>query len=123
MSLTGTGVANIPVNFTKSMLADAPLDRPTKLQFGPDGRLYVAQQNGLIRIYTIVKDGPNDYRVTSQQQVTLIQNMPNHDDNGTLNTTGNQPAGHRHLGDRYGAEPSNLLSTPAIRESAAGAIA
>ena len=87
VSLTGSGVANIPVNFTKSTLAGAALDRPTKLQFGPDGRLYVAQQNGLIRIFNIVKDGPNDYRVASSQQLTLIRNMPNRNDDGTLNPT------------------------------------
>ena len=87
VSLTGSGVNSVPINFHKSTLADSPLDRPTKLQFGPDGRLYVAQQNGLIRIFDIVKDGPNDYRVASSQQLTVIKNIPNHNDDGTLNTT------------------------------------
>ena len=30
--------------------------RPTSLQFGPDGRLYVAQQNGVIKVYTVSRD-------------------------------------------------------------------
>jgi hypothetical protein len=87
VSLTGVAAGEVPINFTKSILAEAPLHRPTKLQFGPDGRLYVSQQNGLIRIYTVVRDGPNSFRVASQQQVTLIQDMPNHDDDGVLNPT------------------------------------
>ena len=87
VSLTGSGVANIPINFNKSTLADVFIDRPTKLQFGPDGRLYTTQQNGLIRIFDIVKDGPNDYRVASAQQLAIIKNIPNHNDDGTLNTT------------------------------------
>ncbi len=90
ISLTGMGVASIPINFTKSTLASASLDRPTRLQFGPDGRLYVAQQNGLLRIYDIVKNGPNDYQVVSSENLTIIQNIPNRDDNGALNTTVNQ---------------------------------
>ncbi|MCI0492970.1 MAG: hypothetical protein L0Z07_08540, partial [Planctomycetes bacterium] len=90
VSLSGSGVASIPINFTKSTLAGAVMDRPTKAQFGPDGRLYVTQQNGLIRIFTIVKNGPNDYQAVAQEQLTLIKNMPNHNDDGTLNTTENQ---------------------------------
>jgi hypothetical protein len=60
------------------------LSNPTSLQFGPDGRLYIAQQNGLLKVLTIVKNGPNDYAVTGEEVISLINGIPNHNDNGTL---------------------------------------
>ena len=42
------------VAFGKSTLDGHSSNLPTTLQFGPDGRLYVAQQNGVIKIYTVV---------------------------------------------------------------------
>ena len=39
------------VAFSKSSLAGETSSQPTSLQFGPDGRLYVAQQNGVIKVY------------------------------------------------------------------------
>lgn len=84
ISLMGTGVAEIPVAFEKSELTDTTgLVRPTSLQFGPDGRLYVAQQNGLIQVYEIVRNGENDYEVVESETITLIQSLLNHDDDGT----------------------------------------
>jgi N-acetylneuraminic acid mutarotase len=59
---------------------------PSSLQFGPDGRLYVAYQDGTIRVYTVTRQGPNDYRATSTQTITLVKNIPNHDDDGTPNS-------------------------------------
>lgn len=72
------------VSFTLGALAGESLVSPTSLQFGPDGRLYVAQQNGLILAYTIVRNGPNNYQVTATEAITLIQQIPNHNDDGTL---------------------------------------
>lgn len=34
-------------------LVGIPLNNPTSLQFGPDGRLYVSQQDGLIRAFNV----------------------------------------------------------------------
>jgi hypothetical protein len=48
----------------------ASLNNPTSLQFGSDGRLYVAQQNGLIKVFTIVKNGPGDYAITARKPLT-----------------------------------------------------
>ncbi|HEY3395578.1 MAG TPA: malectin domain-containing carbohydrate-binding protein, partial [Lacipirellulaceae bacterium] len=90
IALSGTGATQIPISFGKSTLAGTVnLDRPTSLQFGPDGRLYVSQQNGLIRAYTIARDGANDYRAVSEETISLIQQIPNHDDDGTLNSSVN----------------------------------
>src|SRR6185503_2358043 len=74
-------------SFGKSILAGAAPTKPTALQFGPDGKLYVAQQDGLLKIYTVVRDGANDYRVTNTQTITSIQSIPNHNDNGSVNTS------------------------------------
>jgi hypothetical protein len=79
--------AATPISFGKSLLAGESSTRPTSVQFGPDGRLYVLQQDGTLLIYSVTRDGANDYRVTGTETVNLIKNMPNHDDNGALNTT------------------------------------
>jgi hypothetical protein len=83
-SPTPCGAAT-PVGFGKSALAGASSTSPTSLEFGPDGRLYVAQQNGVIKAYTISRQGANRYAVTATQTITSIQSIPNHNDNGSLN--------------------------------------
>ncbi|HEY0110911.1 MAG TPA: thrombospondin type 3 repeat-containing protein, partial [Fibrella sp.] len=62
------------------------VSNPTSLQFGPDGRLYVSQQDGLIKVLTIIRDGPADYSATQVETISLINQIPNHNDNGTLAT-------------------------------------
>ena len=74
-----------PIGFGKSPLQGAASVTPTSLQFGPDGRLYVAQFNGIIRIYTVTRAGANNYRVTATEIVNAIKKIPNHDDDGALN--------------------------------------
>ncbi len=74
-------------NFNTSSLKGASLTNPTSLQFGPDGRLYVAQQNGLIKVLTINRVGANNYSVTATETINLINQIPNHNDNGAVNTT------------------------------------
>ena len=77
--------AQAAIGFGKSTLSGPTLDRATSLQFGPDGRLYVLHQDGTLRIYGVVRDGANDYRVTSTSTVLAIKNLANHNDNGALN--------------------------------------
>lgn len=84
-ALSGTGVASVPISFTKSKVSGHDLFLPTTLQFGPDGRLYVGQQDGLIKVYTIARNAPNDYKVVASETITLIKSIANHDDDGTLN--------------------------------------
>jgi len=81
-------VGTSQTTFTQSNLNLGPgsVDLSTYLQFGPDGRLYVAELYGLIKIYTITKDGPNNYRVTDQETLTNVFSIPNHDDDGSFNS-------------------------------------
>ncbi|MGI9545663.1 MAG: PKD domain-containing protein, partial [Flavobacteriaceae bacterium] len=59
------------------------VEQGTSLMFGPDGRLYVVSLKGHIDIYTIVKNGPDDYEVTSHEELLDVKNIPNHNDDGT----------------------------------------
>ncbi|GIV33216.1 MAG: hypothetical protein KatS3mg031_0751 [Chitinophagales bacterium] len=87
--LLSVGVSAQTVSFTSSNLIGENLSNPTSLQFGPDGRLYVAQQNGAILVYTIVKNAPNNYQVVATEVINLIQQIPNHNDDGSLAPTVN----------------------------------
>src|SRR5919112_1382321 len=84
-----------PVSFGKSLLKNASSVNPTSLQFGPDGRLYVAQQDGTIKAYTVQRTGANAYSVTNTETINLITTMPNRNDDGSLNSsvTGRQVTG------------------------------
>lgn len=63
------------------------LSNPTSLQFGPDGRLYIAQQDGLLRIYDVTQPAPGQWSAVQAQTLGLIQSIPNHNDDGSLNTS------------------------------------
>ncbi|MCB0845805.1 MAG: hypothetical protein KDE26_21290, partial [Bacteroidetes bacterium] len=64
------------------------LSSPTSLDFGPDGRLYVAQQNGTITVYGISRVGLGDYQVDNSETILDVKNnVPNHNDDGALNLT------------------------------------
>ncbi|MCM4160834.1 hypothetical protein DHB64_13100 [Antarcticibacterium sp. W02-3] len=56
----------------------------TSLTFGPDGRLYVTEYTGIIKIFTLERVGPGDYKVTSMEQLTGIQSIQDHNDDGSL---------------------------------------
>src|SRR5215216_6910124 len=87
LAVAGPSGAAVSISFGKSTLQNATSTRPTSLQFGPDGRLYVAQQDGLIKIYTIKRNGANNYAVTATATIRSIKNIPNHNDSGALNTS------------------------------------
>src|SRR5438552_6810680 len=71
------------VGFGKSLLAGSSSVNPTTLQFGPDGRLYVGQLDGVIHAYTIERLGYNQYTVTATQTINKVADILNHDDDGT----------------------------------------
>jgi glucose/arabinose dehydrogenase len=75
------------ISFGKSVLSGTALGNPTSLQFGPDNRLYVTQQNGTILIYTVTRSAPNSYVVSATETITMVRDMPNRNDDGTLNAS------------------------------------
>jgi hypothetical protein len=75
------------VSFNLSLLQGSESGKPTTLQFGPDGRLYVGQKVGWIRAYTIIRAGENDYQATAVERIDFVHDIKNHDDNGALNTS------------------------------------
>ncbi|MEZ6244145.1 MAG: malectin domain-containing carbohydrate-binding protein [Phycisphaerales bacterium] len=83
-ALTSHAAAQGQPSFTKGTLGGASLSQPTSLQFGPDGRLYVSQQNGLIKIFTVTRTGAGAYSVSATETVNIINDIPNHNDDGSL---------------------------------------
>src|SRR4051794_388430 len=76
------------ISFGRATLAGTNFaGNPTSLQFGPDGRLYVSQQDGEIKIFTIVRNAANNYSVSATEIINQIKNMPNRNDDGTLNSS------------------------------------
>jgi hypothetical protein len=85
----GGGGDPTPVGFDISTLdgADGFGYPPTTLQWGPDGRLYVGYFDGTIRAYTVTRDAANEYRVTATETIGAVSGIPNHDDDGTENSS------------------------------------
>ncbi len=73
--------------FGKSQLSGIGNITPTSLQFGPDGRLYAADLSGQIKIYTVQRNDSNEYSVVSTETLNHIKNIPNHNDNGSVNNS------------------------------------
>lgn len=91
MDIDGTVVTpqSVPVNFTTSvMAANQEITRGTSLQFGPDNRLYVSEMDGLIRVFNVARAGKNNYTGTLFETIELIKDVPNHNDDGTLDWSG-----------------------------------
>ncbi len=77
---------DVPVNFTKSIVsANQEITRGTSLQFGPDGKLYVTEMDGLIHVFNVTRNGANDYSASKDTTIDLIQDVQNHNDDGSLN--------------------------------------
>ena len=89
--LTGTALApaggSTGPSFGRTTLSGAGVSNPTSLQFGPDGRLYVAQFDGTIRVLSVARSSTGQYAVTAAESIGLIRAMANRDDNGALNAS------------------------------------
>lgn len=86
LGVSATAPAGPPqFEFAKGIVAGTDTDRVTTLQFGPDGRLYVGQQNGLIKVLTVVRHGPGSYEAVASETIGELIKLPNHDDDGTEN--------------------------------------
>lgn len=92
LELEGTVVTpqSVPVNFSLSTLnANQLITRGTTLQFGPDNKLYVGEMTGTIYAFTITRNGKDNYTGTLVDTITLVKNVPNHDDDGSPNNNQN----------------------------------
>ena len=89
----------MPISFvsagTFNGVPGATLQNPTSLQFGPDGRLYVSEQNGSINAYSVsIQNGV--YTATAGEELTLpggagiVKSIQNHNDDGSENGNGNR---------------------------------
>ena len=78
--------ARAQISFNSSGVPGTGLSNPTSLEFGPDERLYVSQQNGIIRAYTLQRNAPADYTILDTEVILEIQaGIQNHDDDGDAN--------------------------------------
>ncbi len=78
-------------SFNSFGLTGENLLNPTSLDFGPDGRLYVAQQNGTIYAFTVQRNGAipgsGRYAVSASETINQVKTgIPNHNDDGSLNS-------------------------------------
>jgi glucose/arabinose dehydrogenase len=73
-SLPNTADAVVPINFTRGTLTGSGFSTasPTAMAFGPDGRLYVADNSGVIRALTI---DTATMTVTGVQQITTASTL------------------------------------------------
>jgi hypothetical protein len=55
----------------------------TSLMFGPDGKLYVLSLNGNVDIFTIQRNGVDNYVVIASEELTFVKDIPNHNDDGS----------------------------------------
>lgn len=78
------GAASAPgaQSFDTVLVAGMGLSNPTSLQFGPDDRLYVSEQFGVVKVYTLQR-GASNYSVVALEVIDRIRlGVPNHDDDG-----------------------------------------
>jgi hypothetical protein len=71
------------------------ITNPTSLQFGPDGRLYVSEQNGAINAFEVSLEA-GQYVASSHEVLELdnglgvVQGIQNHNDDGSLSSQTNR---------------------------------
>ena len=71
------------------------LNNPTSIQFGPDGRLYVAEQNGTINAFT-VENQNGEYVASANEELLLsnnaqvVKSIQNHNDFGLASSVSNR---------------------------------
>src|SRR5712691_8040899 len=87
VALASAAPADAAISFNKSALQGNASSFPTSLQWGPDKRLYVSDAfDGLIKAYTIKRNGPDSYSATNVETISAIVQIPNHNDNdGSVN--------------------------------------
>ena len=85
-------IAGVPSSPTGSEIAFADAGQlgfgflnstPTSLQFGPDGRLYVAEVDGTINAFTLGFEN-GEFFVVDNELITSVREIQNHNDDGSL---------------------------------------
>ena len=79
-------------SFNSKGLNGIDITNPTSLDFGPNGKLYVSQQDGTILEYSIARNnadaGQGTYSVADTKTISIIKSgVPNHNDDGSINTS------------------------------------
>ncbi len=77
VATTASPASALPAGFTEEIVFTG-LTQPTKLAFSPDGRVFVGQKNGLIKVYDSVSDPTPDIFAD------LRTNVYDYDDSGLL---------------------------------------
>tara|TARA_R110000868_G_scaffold150689_1_gene374141 strand:- start:31332 stop:37586 length:6255 start_codon:yes stop_codon:yes gene_type:complete len=75
------------VAFAQASLSGLSISNPSSLQFGPDGRLYISQDNGVVVAVTVTQDSSGGYVAAAKETISLVRFIPNHNDDGTYNPT------------------------------------
>lgn len=61
-----------------------PLTQPKNLQFGPDGWLYIAQSDGALAAYHIVRRGTHDFQAIDSELINAIKYISNYNSDGSI---------------------------------------
>jgi glucose/arabinose dehydrogenase len=67
------------------LVEGATLEFGTSIQVGADGRIYVTDQAGHIYAYTMEQGSFESIVAVASERIDIIRDLPNHDDDGTLN--------------------------------------
>src|ERR1044072_9785617 len=73
------------LRFAQGVVEGTDTIRVTSVRCGPDGRLYVGQQTGIIRALSLERRGPGSYRVMATEVIGGLVDLPNHNDDGAEN--------------------------------------
>jgi hypothetical protein len=71
-----------PADFDLLQLEVDGLVEPTTLEFGPDGRLYVAETGGQIKVLDVERGEDGVFRVIRNEVISAVYETINHDDHG-----------------------------------------
>lgn len=110
-------------NFSASTLdlnGEVSLSQPTALVWGPDGRLYITEVDGDVKVLTVAfgdsnladDDDTAQFFVTESTTVELIKGaVQNHDDDGIENNSGNRQVTGIDVTQQYD-DTGNLMTLP-----------
>jgi mono/diheme cytochrome c family protein len=71
-----------PIRFRRAIV-EAGLLNPTSIQFGPDARLYAAEQEGSIHALSLHRRLDGSYAILARERIDVVRRIENHDDDGS----------------------------------------